>query len=863
MKTVIIVDNLVNDYCGFQSHFTDKTVNIGRLMIQKIMGIDAHFGQGPLPVFLRKQQQQPDTDLLFFRDLYLDDDEINQEYLERLGEHCIKGTAGADLVEPIRTIAEASSVIDCQGLTFPLVPFRKRLLEFANIDLLDTKNLSKATSSIRFLLVGFHTERRIFSTASILKNLFGFPRVGVFTHFLASSNKESHFTSLRYQYPDNLIEVFSNLDELGSFLEQDLEYLRPFGLNSVQILPQEVAQQLLPEQKQIVQTICMHWTEAKLNPLGGGFSGSALFLARGKQGYSSTEPMVIKIDHHHPIQLEIKGYNRVKDLMGKHIPTFTLPVSVGSYTGVGMELAAMEGNPSTLQDYFEGVTDDHALDTFLKLLDRTLAMLKERVYLNTLEKKRIAPFRHFMLHISQQSTWLAENIENLQRHATSQVQVVPEVVQKMFDLVRKNDDSLQTEACISHGDLNFANVIIDSQSNIWAIDWIYANLHPVEIDFAKMENDLKFVLSKELILEDLPKLRIMEDYLLTTPNPAPLEDLPDNLYFVRWDLRFKRIYLAVKKLRAVLGESKDAEHWIVYKIALLRYALHTLSFDKSIGQGECHPAQLWYAFLSVNSLLFELVADDFHLKIRGERPNNYPARFRIPIDEANWLVPATNYAPPYFVAEEILANSRAKSKDGYTDPEEQWQFEDFIDWGREYSRENTGKPLNPAGRTGIQGRGNLGLWGTNPMILAIPIRYNQEAEHLEMLINSQSDLQELVYVHLHRGESFDSAWERGIQKLGPIEYFQLAEIHSGYLYDPRQTDNAWVDAKVFLLFWGDEQGSEEADKGNGKLWRELDPDMINNLYSSHGKLVRKAILHLSDADWVVESFVSELLEKTG
>lgn len=863
MKTVIIVDNLVNDYCGYQSHFTKKNVNIGRQMIEKIIGIDSDFGQGPLPTFIKHQQKQEDTDLIFFRDLYRDDDQIHQEYLERLGEHCIKGTTGVDFIEPVQEIAALNTVIDCEGLSFPAIPFKERIQKFANINLLDFDTLKENNQNIRFLLTGFHTERRIFSVASILKNLFGFQQIAVFSHFLASLNKESHFTSLRYQFPDNLIQVLSSINELEEFLDQKLDFLRPFDLESVSILPKEVDEQLRAEQKKIVKSICMHWTEATLKPLSGGFSGSALFLAKGKQGNSSTEPMVIKIDNHHPIQLEIKGYNLVKDLLGKHIPTFTFPVSVGQFTGIGMELAAMEGMPNTLQDFFEGIVDDYSLDNFLSLYDRTLNMLKERVYHNTLGKKRVAPFRHFMLHISQQDKWLASNIENLKRHETEHVDVFPEVVQKLFKLVRKNDDSLQTGACISHGDLNFANVIVDSQSNIWAIDWTHANMHPLEIDFAKMENDLKFVMSKELILEDLPKLKKMENFFLSNLQLAALDQLPEELQFVRWDLRFKKIYLAVKKLRDVFFDLKDEDYGLIYKVALLRYALHTLSFDKSIDQGECSPTQLWYAFLSIDSLLFELVADDFHLKIRGERPDNYPARYRIQIDEASWKIQAADYHPPYYVSEDVLANNRLKPGEGFADPEDQWEFDDFIDWGREYQRTEEGKPLNPVGRTGIEGRGNLGLWGSNPMIMIVPIRYNRESDHLEILIDTDSELQELICVHMRRGEALETALERGKEKMVNIQHYQSAEIHSGYLYDARQTDNAWVETKAYLLYWKDEKGSEEADKDSGKLWKEMDHVMINNLYSSHGSIVRKAIQYLYDESWNTETFVYNILDKTG
>jgi hypothetical protein len=118
-----------------------------------------------------------------------------------------------------------------------------------------------------------------------------------------------------------------------------------------------------------------------------------------------------------------------------------------------------------------------------------------------------------------------------------------------------------------------------------------------------------------------------------------------------------------------------------YKISLLRYALHTLSFDKTIDQGECSPPQLWYVLLSVEALCFQLVADDYHLQIRSERPKDYPERQRIQIDLANWRVDAKDYNPPYYVSPEILNKSSDTAIGKLFDSEDQWQFDDFIDWG--------------------------------------------------------------------------------------------------------------------------------------------------------------------------------------
>ena len=67
-------------------------------------------------------------------------------------------------------------------------------------------------------------------------------------------------------------------------------------------------------------------------------------------------PRVLKVDNFAQMRRELDGYYQVKDFLGKHVPTFSYPVTQEDLIGVGMELAAMEGSPQTLQDSFEVCT---------------------------------------------------------------------------------------------------------------------------------------------------------------------------------------------------------------------------------------------------------------------------------------------------------------------------------------------------------------------------------------------------------------------------------------------------------------------------------------------------------------------------
>jgi hypothetical protein len=238
------------------------------------------------------------------------------------------------------------------------------------------------------------------------------------------------------------------------------------------------------------------------------------------------------------------------------------------------------------------------------------------------------------------------------------------------------------------------------------------------MDFAKLENDIKFVVSKQFDLDDLARLEKFEEYLLTHRLPADAGSLPDRLKFAKWDLRFRKILDTVRKIRETCFSLRSDEDWLVYRTALLKYALHTLSFDKRRDQGECDLPQLLYALFSIDCLVFTLVADDFHLKIRGERPDSYPPRLRVPIDEAPWGVECLDYTPPYHVDPSVLSNDRSEKAGGWADPEEFVTAQEPGAHGRGVMEmaefhDAAGRALNPRGRTGIAGRGLLGRWGPN------------------------------------------------------------------------------------------------------------------------------------------------------
>jgi ADP-ribose pyrophosphatase len=855
MFTIVIGDGLTNEFLSPEVQFQASLLHFGLQEIERLMGSGQHFGAGPLPTYLREavaaNGRGVNTSLLLLQNS--------------------KDSTDVAFIEPLREVAKAAEVLQAPHPDLPLHEFRDAVERLTGVDPM-MKGPDK--SDLRFLLVGGHTEKRILSIAMFLKNILGYANVAVCSHLVGSSTKAAHFAALRHIFLSAGITVFLDLKEAASFVDIDPALFDDFSCKPCIIEPVEALKGLGKEQKSIIEYLCMHWTRTKLKPLQGGFSGSLLFLADGWKKEARTEPMVLKIDHFKIMRRELEGYQQVFDYFGKHIPTFSNPVSIGDFIGIGMELATMEGNPETLQDSFEVAQREDEVSRFMGRLEKALELSTVKLYRNTHTRTRVAPYRDFHLHTDQQLQWLQENVANIVSYCKPGVRngllKDYEVIGNILKLIAANEDSLESEVCLAHGDLNLKNIICDESDNVWFIDWTHCGHHPAEMDFAKLENDIKFVISKQFDLDDLPQLKIFEDYLLSRRVMADTDKLPENMKFAELDLRYRKILDAVRKIRETCFSLKNDDDWLIYRTALLKYALHTLSFDARRNQGECDPTQLLHALYSLETLVFILVADDFHLKIRGERPASYPPRLRILIDEAPWGIECPDYAPPYHVDPSVLENDSSQKSGGWADPEDFAKAQESADQEPATHQEETGRQLNPRGRTGIAGRGLLGKWGPNDMVSAVVTRIGGAGGKLDIVLGRIGENGNFLLPKgfVATGETFDDAMARVLaHEIGWQDDSGKGDvIVEGYRYDPRQTDHAWVEMHGRLLHQDtDSLPFEIRPGGNFKDvdWWPLDAEIVNKLPANQAALVREAVKRLLENGCIAKTHAKALLSKTG
>ncbi|MCY2959755.1 MAG: NUDIX domain-containing protein [Planctomycetota bacterium] len=834
--TIILGDGLDEDVVSAQVRHFDSRAHVGQREVERLFGRGRSHGQGPLPTLLRAALERRARG-----------ERIGVVLLARADDQARNGDhGGVRFAPPLDTLAGQCSVVACQDGHVPWDGLRAAIAEQAGLD-----PGSEATR-LRVLVVGCHTEGRVLALALVMRLLFRCEEIAISHHLVGSAVPEAHLAVLRHTLPGLGVRVLLDLDDVARFAHLQPRDLHDGAAGPCRIEPEEVRTQLSAEQREIVERLCMHWTRARLRALKGGFSGSLLLMAEGWKGEARTEPLVLKIDAYRQMRRELAGYYMVKDFLGKHVPTFGHPVSAGDWVGVGMELAAKEGTPETLQETFQRAHDEDAARHFARRLDKTLEMLAARLLSNTREVDWVVPYRDFGLHTEDQQRWLMENAvfidRYLQEAGVVDGRIDPQEVLPLFALISSNQNGLESEVCLAHGDLNYANVICDQSDGIWLIDWTHCARMPLELDFAKLENDAKFVMDNALELEDLQRLRRLEGFLAQNKDLPALEALPAELAFVKWDLRLRKLYGTVRRVRAACFALKAGSDWTVYRIALLRYAAHTLSFDARRGRGECDLVQLASALNSVRELCYELFADPFHMQIRTERPDDYPKRQRITVDEAPWSRACPQYAPPYYVAPAVLAGHGAG---GWADPEDVAAIRAELAARPAEHRDEQGRPLNPAGRTGIAGRGLLGLWGPNVSLAAVLVRPAVDGGALELVLGQRTGEThlELPKGFVLPGESAEAGFlrilrtETGVEPRAPGEV-----VVEESTFDPRHTDHAWVETRVHLWFdVQDEFPDLLAAGGDFETlnWWPLVAETINRLPSGQAGLVRACVQSLA------------------
>jgi len=268
-----------------------------------------------------------------------------------------------------------------------------------------------------------------------------------------------------------------------------------------------------------------------------------------------------------------------------------------------------------------------------------------------------------------------------------------------------------------------------------------------------------------------------------------------------------------------------------------------------------------------------------HIKCRnGKYSQTGKSRTPVTDDRVDWAVPWPEYKPLDFTADFVRTATWADPQDpiklSFNRLDGQINRKSFEPDEYKVSGD-TSMPLNPRGRTGVTGRGHLGKWGPNHAADPVLTRWRRNDRGERTRVGGKSVLEFVAIKRVDTGEwaipggmvdageTISAALKRefGEEALDTINHPErkaIAEkvlakgecIYRGYVDDPRNTDNSWMETQVFnyhdehneLAFIHLTAGSDAAQV----RWCELNGQI--ELYASHAEFVRE-IVRRRGAHW--------------
>lgn len=239
-----------------------------------------------------------------------------------------------------------------------------------------------------------------------------------------------------------------------------------------------------------------------------------------------------------------------------------------------------------------------------------------------------------------------------------------------------------------------------------------------------------------------------------------------------------------------------------------------------------------------------------HVKARTEKPGIYPERFQVPEDKVAWDTDFSEYEPKYFVAPVVLDNSREEKEGGWAEPEIFNPLKAVLSsYEGNIQFDKAGLPMNPHGRTGISGRGLLGKWGANFAADPIITRRNSQTGNVEMLAIRRKDNGQWAIPGgmVEYGDSVTKTLAKELEEEAGVslDWRNARKVYEGYVDDPRNTDNAWMETSVAHIHLepevADKLKVEAGSDASAVKWEPVTEEFLNSMYASHGKFVRMAL----------------------
>ena len=210
-------------------------------------------------------------------------------------------------------------------------------------------------------------------------------------------------------------------------------------------------------------------------------------------------------------------------------------------------------------------------------------------------------------------------------------------------------------------------------------------------------------------------------------------------------------------------------------------------------------------------IYYKMSAKAVHTSARSQKNPKYPPRGAVTDGQVPWSTKFAEYKPVEYEDAVLEGAPWADAADFKSISAELIRKRVSAE-GAMVLDKTTGRPLNPRGRTGITGRGLLGKWGPNFAADPIVTRFHPTEGQLQVVVIERRDTGdwalpggmvdpgEHVSVTVRRefteeAGNLASDPEKAalFKKLTDDLFADGNVVYTGYVDDPRNTDNAWME----------------------------------------------------------------------
>jgi protein-tyrosine phosphatase len=561
-----------------------NALHVGAAEARRLLGVEPEIGPlAQLIRWARTEASEAELKLIHIRDWHDARAPKQQPHLEHFGSHCLAGSEGAELILDIGSEVEARANEFFVAST--------TLNDFEETDLAELIERCRSESldgRLRAGIIGVWTEAKVSFLCYELLTRCGIEELGTCSALTASASRDQHFIGLRQLEKVLGVKVWDSVGEFAAWLDPSAPSLSsresaPSSLPNLSWSGAPLALSL--PQRQLIGALYRDSAEIELQALSGGYSGALVLSARGRDALGHQQaPSVAKLGPRALIGAERRAFEQVEAILGNAAPSLRASCELGELGGLKYAYASMgAGGVKTLKSLFD---EDAPQQVIEAVIERVFAELlapfhRAAVYdrLPLLEYYGFEPRYAPSVRARVEALMSGRGGDpKLDFEGGRRASNVADFYADDLPVLRRAPGESHYKALV-HGDLNGANIILDDRDNVWLIDFFHAHRGHALKDLAKLENDLLFIFTP--LADDAAS---QEAYALTD-TLSEVRDLRADLPPCPRALQrpaLRRAWDTLRLLRAhgarLCREDRDPQQ---LRIALLRYAVHALSFVES------------------------------------------------------------------------------------------------------------------------------------------------------------------------------------------------------------------------------------------------------------------------------------------